>query len=309
MPFRLPRTVHLAIAAAFLLARPACAASQRAVSIAMEEESIPPADLPPPGASTATPSPAAGSPAGQPTSPGGEWEQIPSGAPSAAAPEASGEPSSEASPGPGNSAATETSTATFTPTPLPTEVPPAMDIGSVAPAPQVSDMSLDPMIAAAAGNPARAASLREVDQGRIAIQQGRNDDAIRDLGYAVSVDPTDSYAYFFLGRAYRGKKDYTQAITFFQRAEVGLAADPAWMGETYSFEGRCYEEAGKLPEAAAAYERALAIAPGNLTARVGVTRLSAYVATPISTPQLAEPTPSAIITPGPAPEPGSDSDE
>ena len=50
-----------------------------------------------------------------------------------------------------------------------------------------------------------------------------------------------------------------------------------WLGETYAFEGVCLEQAGKSADAAAAYQKALAASPGNLTARVGVTRLSAFM--------------------------------
>lgn len=198
------------------------------------------------------------------------------------------------------------STATGTVTPEPTPVPPAMDAGSVATSPQVSDSSLDPLITAAV-TPARAASLRLAEKARVAIDQGRDDDAIRDLGYAVSIDPSNPYAYFYLGRAYAGKKDFGQAVTFFERAQVGLAADPVWLGEAYAFEGRCYEEAGKPMNAVAAYRNALIESPGNLTARVGLTRLAAFAAAPAASPTAvapsAEPAAGGTIPLAPASSP------
>jgi len=160
----------------------------------------------------------------------------------------------------------------------------------------------------------------------VGIEDGHLDDAIRDLAYAVSIDPSNAYAYFFLGRAYAAKKDYGQAITFFKRAETGLGKSPAWLGETYAFEGVSYEEAGKQAEAAAAYQKALGATPGNLTARVGFTRLSAYIpAAPTTTPEADAPAPPPVgseiqplpnlpppplaPSPGlPAPIPGSDND-
>jgi tetratricopeptide (TPR) repeat protein len=97
------------------------------------------------------------------------------------------------------------------------------------------------------------------------------------LGRAISIDPTDPYAYFYLGRTYMMKKDYPQALAFFGRSEVGLRAVPAWLGEVKSFEGACLEEQGKFPQAAAAYKQGLDAAPSNLRARAGYGRLSESV--------------------------------
>jgi tetratricopeptide (TPR) repeat protein len=150
-----------------------------------------------------------------------------------------------------------------------------MDIGSFAPTPQISDSSLDPLINAAP-TPARAASLRITERQRLELEKGHVNDAVRELEHAVSIDPSNSYAYFYLGRAYIARKGYAQALTFFKRAEIGLASNSAWLGEIYAFEGLSLEESGKSAEAEAAYQKALAATPGNLTARVGATRLSAY---------------------------------
>jgi hypothetical protein len=165
----------------------------------------------------------------------------------------------------------------------PAEIAPAIDVGSIATVPQVSDSSLAPMIATAP-TPARAASLRITEQERVELEQGHTDEAIRELAHAISIDPSNSYAYFYLGRAYVARRDYGQAQTFFRRAEIGLAANSAWLGECYAFEGQSMEEAGKSAEAATAYQKALAASPGNLTARVGVTRLSAFLPASVTAP-------------------------
>ena len=157
----------------------------------------------------------------------------------------------------------------------PTEAPPPYDVGSVQPTAPVSDQPLTGLIASTKDQPALNASLRFAEKGRKALETSKLDDAIRDLGRAISIDPTDPYAYFYLGRAYMLKKDYPQALAFFGRSEVGVRAVPAWLGEVKSFEGACLEEQGKFPEAAAAYKQALDAAPGNLMARTGYGRLSA----------------------------------
>jgi tetratricopeptide (TPR) repeat protein len=171
------------------------------------------------------------------------------------------------------------------PTPIasPAEIAPAIDVGSITTVPQVSDSSLAPMIATAP-TPARAASLRITEQERVELEQGHTDQAIRELAHAISIDPSNSYAYFYLGRAYVARRDYGQAQTFFRRAEIGLAANSAWLGECYAFEGQSMEEAGKSAEAATAYQKALAASPGNLTARVGITRLSSFLPASVTAP-------------------------
>ena len=84
---------------------------------------------------------------------------------------------------------------------------------------------------------------------------------------------SNPYAYFYLGRAYLGKKNYDQAITFLNRAETRLGANPQWLGETLAFEGLVNEQSGQTAPAIACYQKALVAVPGNLMARVGLTRL------------------------------------
>ena len=105
-------------------------------------------------------------------------------------------------------------------------------------------------------------------------------DALRDLARAVSIDPGNPFEYFYLGRAYIARRNYGQALTFFQRAEIGFAARPDWLGATVAFEGTCYEELGQYADAAKAYQRALGTAPANLSARVGYSRLASYLPPP-----------------------------
>jgi len=138
----------------------------------------------------------------------------------------------------------------------------------------VSDQPLTALIGSTKDQPALNASLRFVEQGRKSLESSKPDDAIRDLGRAVSIDSTNPYAYFYLGRAYMMKKDYQQALAFFGRSEVGLRTVPAWLSEVKSFEGACLEEQGKFPTAALAYKQALDAASGNLRARTGYGRLN-----------------------------------
>ena len=251
---------------ALLISSVSRAESRPIVLAELQEESIPAQDLAAPSPDAATSPNAAASPAAD-TSPdtnsdSGEWTAVPAGK---APPAGHTIPVSNPIPPPAQQ-----------PPVNPAEIAPAIDVGSIATTPEISDSSLAPLIASAP-TPARAASLRITEQQRVELERGHTDDAIRELAHAISIDPSNSYAYFYLGRAYIARKDYGQAQTFFRRAEIGVASNSAWLGETYAFEGVCLEQAGKSADAAAAYQKALAASPGNLTARVGVTRLSAFM--------------------------------
>jgi hypothetical protein len=246
------------------------------VTVALEQHNLPPEDLPTPAPSPAASSGSSSPGAADDTSPAAE------GAPAPAAPL---QPSEQRSPRDEGASgwtrvpaeAGRAGASGTAPEASPTEAPPPYDVGSVQPAPPISDQPLTALIDATKDEPALNASLRFAEQGRKALETSEFDDAIRDLGRAISIDPTDPYAYFYLGRTYMMKKDYPQALAFFGRSEVGLRAVPAWLGEVKSFEGACLEQQGKFPQAAAAYKQALDAAPSNLMARAGYGRLSESV--------------------------------
>jgi hypothetical protein len=248
----------------------------------LQEESIPEADL----TATATPTPT--------PEPGSETSTTPTVTPSAAP---------------------TTSEVFPEPTALPTsgdQLPP-LEPGSVTPSLRVSDSSLQGAIDKEQ-NPARAASMRIAEQARTELLDGHPDEASRDLARAVSIDPSDPYAYFYLGRAYLAKKNYSQAMTFLKRAEIGLGSRNAlWLSETLGFEALTYEESGHDSAAAAAYQQALQANPGNLMARVGYTRLAPSVTPPEGAPGAGEdepppsgePIPAAPASSPPPPPPSS----
>jgi Tetratricopeptide repeat len=273
MNFALPLPPLAVLAAALLLVAAPGRASARdrgaLVEVHLEEESIPAADL----TATPTPSPSPGE-SSAPT-----VELTPSPTPS---------PTPEMFPEP-------------TPIAMPTDEAP-IGIGAVTPTGQISDQPLGAAIAAAQDNPARAASIRLADHARAELLAGRGEDAIRTLSRAMSVDPSDPFAYLYLGRAYIAKKDYTQAMTFLKRAEIGFGHDPNWLGETLAFEGLTYELSDHLLAAEAAYQQALAASPGNLMARVGYTRTSSNLEpTEAASPEAAPPESAAP----PPPESGA----
>src|SRR5579863_1427166 len=141
--------IVIAIALASILAR--------STVFALSEESIPAADLPSPtstptlapGATpqatiTSTPAPASTSSTQTQSEEPSDWRQVPNASPSAEASIAS------------------------SPEATPSEIPQALDIGSVAPSVEVSDAPLASLIDASTGNPARMASLRITEAARVA---------------------------------------------------------------------------------------------------------------------------------------------
>ena len=178
--------------------------------------------------------------------------------------------------------------------------PPALDLSTVQSAPDLSAVSLTSEFKSA-DTPARAAALRVTEQARVELAAGNIDGALRDLGRAVSIDPGNPFEYFYLGRAYLARGNYAQALTFFERAEIGFATRQDWLGETVGFEGACQEELGQMTKAAAAYRRALESAPGDVRARVGYSRLAAYMPNAASA-QASAPSAGAGGEPPPPPE-------
>ncbi len=167
---------------------------------------------------------------------------------------------------------------TEAPSPTPTpEPPPALDVSAIDTEGDIAMKQLDAEIKAAE-TPAMAASLRVTEQARKQLAKGSIDAAVRSLTQAVSIDPADPFAYYFLGRAHFERKNYRQALTFFYRAQLGFSGKPVWMGEVLSYEGQCEEALGDQLKAAKAYQQALAVAPGNFRARIGYGRLSAMLA-------------------------------
>jgi hypothetical protein len=176
--------------------------------------------------------------------------------------------------------------------------PPAPDAGALTVGPELGNQSLDPEINKAIA-PTLAASLRLTESARKRLADGQVDDAMRDLTRAVSLDGSDAFAYYYLGRAYLARNNYTQALTFFRRAEIGFNGRADWAAEALSYEGLCDEELGKAADAAQAYKRALAMSPNNFQARVGFGRLASFSGSvesadaPTPSQDLAIPPPSA----------------
>jgi hypothetical protein len=153
-------------------------------------------------------------------------------------------------------------------TPTPTTIP---EVGVTSAEPESLLTHIGP------GTPPNvAAALRLIEDGRQRMQQGASDAALDRFERAVAVDPTNAYGYYFLARVHFLKKNYDQAIAFASRAgSLSAHTDRVSLGRIRSLEGTVFEEVGRYPDARKAYQQAIEADPNNLSAQVGLTRLSA----------------------------------
>ncbi len=285
---------------AFLLALCSATASRAGFS----EESLPAEEMPiVPNTPVATPVPASTAGAAEPAPPMaviGSTAENAAGV--AATPEIAATPVA-ALPAPSPTAPALTN-ASADPAPTPLGEPPPIDLDTL-PTMPVSETALTTLIDSAK-TPTRATSLRLTEEAREDVSERKAGEAIQALTRALSIDSSNPYAYFYLGRAYLLKTDYHQALTFLQRAEIGFGSDPIWLGEALSFEGVCYEQSGQTAQAAAAYRRAMDSSPYNLMARTGYVRLASPVTEPDTQPDANVP-PDTGVSPNGAIEPPPES--
>jgi tetratricopeptide (TPR) repeat protein len=151
--------------------------------------------------------------------------------------------------------------------------PPALDAGALEVGPELGNESLDPEIGKAT-DPEVSASIRVTEDARKRLVDGRVDDAMRDLARAVSLDPSNGFAYYYLGRVFLARKDYAQAGIFFRWAETAFNGRADWSAEAFSYEGLCDEEMGNTEDASEAYTEALEDSSNNFRAKVGYGRVA-----------------------------------
>jgi tetratricopeptide (TPR) repeat protein len=270
------------------------------VAFCLTSQDVPPADLPTANptlglASSPTPGPLP-SPAYLEAHPASNSIIPEPAAETAAQDEVNGEDSVKTEAGSPDSADEQSGVAAESPA----ATAPALDASAVTVMPELGNESLEAEINKTAA-PALAASLRLTESARKRLGDGQVDDAMRELARAVSLDPSDAFAYYYLGRAYLARRNYTQALTFFRRAEIGFNGRSDWTAEALSYEGLCDEELGRTTDAVEAYKRALAAAPNNFRARIGYGRL-AGVAGPVENIDAPPPAQDLAIPPPNSPD-------
>jgi len=77
--------------------------------------------------------------------------------------------------------------------------------------------------------PRALASLRLTEQGKLLLESGKPDDAIRVLERAINMNSTNGQNYYYLSEAWLLKGNISQAQEFNRLAEMYLKADPEWV--------------------------------------------------------------------------------
>jgi tetratricopeptide (TPR) repeat protein len=77
-------------------------------------------------------------------------------------------------------------------------------------------------------SPCMMASMQLTEQGRILLEKGRSDDAIRVLERAISIDSSNGRNYFYMSEAWLYNGNRKQAKEFNRLSQVYLMDDPEW---------------------------------------------------------------------------------
>ena len=77
--------------------------------------------------------------------------------------------------------------------------------------------------------PRAIASLRLTEQGKLLLESGNPDDAIRVLERAINMNPTNGQNYYYLSKAWLLKGNISQAQEFNRLAEMYLKGESEWV--------------------------------------------------------------------------------
>lgn len=122
------------------------------------------------------------------------------------------------------------------------------------------------------------ASLQLTEEGRQLLTSGRLDEAASVFQKAISLYPSNPYAYYYLGQARYLKRDYAQSLTPLRQAELYLSRDSAWLARVVALRGQIYEGQSQLDDARRQYQKALSLDFRNLDAREGLDRIQSLTA-------------------------------
>lgn len=119
------------------------------------------------------------------------------------------------------------------------------------------------------------ASLELTERGRDTLLSGQVDQAISLFQKALSLDPRNPYAYFYLGEARFIRKEYQETLTPLEQARVYFLKDRHWLSRVHTLRGRTFEALLQPDDADVEFRKALDLDRGNSEARDGLNRLEA----------------------------------
>lgn len=118
----------------------------------------------------------------------------------------------------------------------------------------------------------RKASVTLVNKGKTALFGNQYGVASKNLQSAISLDPQNPYAYYYMALLEYRQGQHQQALGHLQMAKINFE-DPKWKSESYVMAGRIEEDLRKWNSAAKEYEAALQQTPDLVPAKDGLSRV------------------------------------
>ena len=117
------------------------------------------------------------------------------------------------------------------------------------------------------------ASFQLTDQGQGYLDNGRLNEAVSLFEKAISLHPSNPYAYYYLAKARYTRNEYPKTLPLLAKSELYLQGDPDWLSWVYALRGKTYEALSRYAEARGEYKQALSRNPFNPEALEGMDRL------------------------------------
>jgi tetratricopeptide (TPR) repeat protein len=118
------------------------------------------------------------------------------------------------------------------------------------------------------------ASIDLTGQGLRYLSQWQLNEAISLFEKAITLHPSNPYAYYYLAKARYIRKEYHQTLPLLGKAELYFQGDSPWLSWVYALRGKTYEALSRFDEARQQYHKSLSEGPGNAEARDGIERLT-----------------------------------
>ncbi len=122
-------------------------------------------------------------------------------------------------------------------------------------------------------SPKQRASLRLSQKGELSLLQGKFTEASNALSKAIGLDPSNPFAYYFLGETHYQKGEYPLSLALLEKTERLLGNNTLWRSKTYALMGSNYEALKNFPKAISFFEKALNNHKHNVIAKDGLDRI------------------------------------
>ena len=121
--------------------------------------------------------------------------------------------------------------------------------------------------------PKQKISLHLSQKGEQSLLQGNFTEASSTLSKAIDLDPSNPFAYYFLGETHYQTGEYQLSIALLEKTERLFGNNILWRSKTYVLMGSNYEALKNFPKALSFFEKALNNNKHNVIAKDGLDRI------------------------------------